>query len=95
MLLLLVTPDYLIINILELNAVVEAMIQKVEDGSYECITCGKRMVNKTKMKRHSEVHLDMAHSCIVCGKIFKTRNALATHYTRNHGSEVVSPWTMK
>ena len=35
----------------------------------------------------------MTHSCIVCAKNFKTRNALSTHYTRYHANDVLSPWT--
>ena len=62
-------------------------------AQYECLTCAKTMQDKTKMRRHVEVHMDMTHNCIVCQKIFKTRNALSTHYTRQHGEEVVSPWT--
>ena len=80
----------------DLNSVLDGMIAKctVEgQGKYMCQTCGKTMDNRAKMKRHAEVHLDMSHSCIVCHKQFKTRNALSTHYTRYHGEEVVSPWT--
>ena len=72
----------------DLNSVLDGMIAKctVEGQSkYMCQTCGKTMDNRAKMKRHAEVHLDMSHSCIVCQKQFKTRNALSTHYTRYHG----------
>jgi len=80
-------------DILELNAVVDTMIQKEEGGRYSCLQCGKTMSDKSKIKRHAEIHLDMSHPCIVCQKVFKTRNVLATHYTREH-PEVTSPWTM-
>ena len=62
-------------------------------AQYMCQTCGKTMSDKTKMRRHAEVHLDMSHPCIVCRKNFKTRNALSTHYTRHHASQVAAPWT--
>jgi len=78
----------------DLNAALEAMIQKEGGGGYSCLECGKHMVSKSKTKRHAEVHLNMAHPCIVCQKVFKTRNVLATHYTREHPNEVISPWTM-
>ena len=51
------------------------------------------MADRAKMRRHAEVHLNMNHPCIACGKNFKTRNALSIHYTRYHGQEVESPWT--
>ena len=66
-----------------------------EDGKYECIQCGKSNQDKSKTRRHVETHLNMTHPCIICGKKFKTRNVLATHYTRDHPNQVVSPWTMK
>lgn len=60
----------------------------VELGVYVCKSCGKRMANKTKIKRHAEVHLDLSHPCSVCGKQFKTRNALSQHYSSIHGQTV-------
>ena len=82
-------------RLLELNAVVESMIQREGGGRYSCLECGKNMADKSKIKRHAEVHLDMSHPCIVCEKVFKTRNVLATHYTRDHPKQVSSPWTMQ
>ena len=80
--------------LLDLNAALEAMVQKEGGRGYSCLECGKHMISKSKTKRHAEVHLNMAHPCIVCQKVFKTRNVLATHYTREHPNEVISPWTM-
>ena len=83
------------IHFSELNDLLESMIEKCEDGSgmYRCKTCGKMSSSRSKSRRHAEVHIDAEHHCIVCGKEFKTRNALSIHYTRYHGSEVASPWT--
>ena len=81
--------------LLELNTVVESMIQREGGGRYSCLECGKNMADKSKIKRHAEIHLDMTHPCIVCEKIFRTRNVLATHYTREHPKQVSSPWTMQ
>ena len=67
------------IFLLDLNAALEAMIQKEGGGRYSCLECGKNMADKSKIKRHAENHLNMAHPCIVCQKVFKTRNALAHH----------------
>ena len=65
--------------LLDLNAALEAMVQKEGGGRYSCLECGKNMSDKSKIKRHAEVHLDMTHPCIVCQKVFRTRFVLATH----------------
>ena len=78
---------------LDLNSVIETMIRRCENGKYECLSCGK-MFEKSKAKRHAEIHLDMSHPCIVCGKVFKTRNTLGHHYSQQHTNMVQSPWTM-
>ena len=75
------------------------MIGRNPDGKYECLTCGKTFGTKQRVQIHAEVHMDLSLPCIVCRKMFKTRNSLATHYTKihggKHGGEIVSPWTMK
>ena len=90
--------DFLISIILDLNSVLDAMILRISEtggpAKYSCQSCGKTMADRAKMRRHAEVHLNMNHPCIACGKNFKTRNALSIHYTRYHGQEVESPWTM-
>ena len=73
---------------------IESMIRRDQFGKHECTTCGKFFDTKQRVKRHVEVHLSIANPCIVCEKVFRTRNALSTHYTRHH-QEVVSPWTME
>ena len=85
----------LIINILDINAVVETLVGRTGDGKYQCLKCGKCFDTKQRVRRHAEIHIDVSLPCIVCQKVFKTRNALSAHYTRKHTSEVVSPWTMK
>ena len=79
-------------SILDLNSTLESMVERSEQGKWRCTVCGLEN-DKYKVKRHAEVHLDLTHSCIVCAKNFKTRNALSTHYTRYHTNDVVSPWT--
>ena len=80
---------------LDLNAVVDAMVEKVQDGTFMCLTCHKTFSSRTDGKRHAEVHLNVSHICIACQKVCKTRSALAVHYTRYHPDEVASPWAMK
>ena len=79
----------LIDRVLDFNMALEAMIGRVEDsGIYVCHQCGKRMLQKDKIKRHAEVHLNLALPCNMCGKVLKTRNALAQHYSVTHGQTV-------
>ena len=78
--------------ILDFNLVLETMIEKCSEGEgpsvYMCKLCLKRMSNKTKIKRHAEIHLDLSHPCNICYKQFKTRNALSQHYSTVHGQTV-------
>ena len=79
---------------LELNAVLETMIEKAELGKWRCKSCGQEN-DKYKIRRHVEVHLNMSHTCIVCGKDFKTTNSLSTHFNRFHGNYVEPSWSNK
>ena len=79
-------------SLLDLNSTLESMVERGSQGKWRCTVCGLEN-DKYKVRRHAEVHLDVSHSCIVCAKSFKTRNALSTHYTRYHANDVVSPWT--
>ena len=47
----------IILPLLDLNAALEAMIQKEGGGRYSCLECGKNMADKSKIKRHAENHL--------------------------------------
>ena len=87
--------SFLIINILDLDAAVDAMVEKIQDGSFMCLNCNKVFSSRKDGRRHAEVHLNVRHTCIACNKVCKTRSALAVHYTRYHPDEVASPWTMK
>ena len=83
--------------VLDLNLALETLVERVEDGltnEYQCKSCGKRMGNRSKMRRHVEVHFDMNLPCSICYKNFKTRNALSQHYNLVHKDEVVAPWSM-
>ncbi|XP_040564413.1 uncharacterized protein [Lepeophtheirus salmonis] len=54
---------------------------------YECVICGKRLgVQVTNARNHVEAkHISSeGHSCDFCGKIYKTKNTLASHVSIKH-----------
>ena len=79
---------------LEFAALLESMIHRGLNGTFECTNCGKSCADKKGIRRHVETHVDMRHSCQLCDKVSKTRVGLAQHYAKYHSSEVVSPWAM-
>ena len=79
----------------DINALIKPMVERIEMGKYVCLTCRKQFPTKQSVERHAEVHLGLSQHCIVCDKIFNTRNTLATHYTKRHGGELASPRSMK
>ena len=78
----------------DINALIKHMVGRIEMGKYVCHTCRKQFPTKQSVERHAEVHLGLSQNCVVCDKIFNTRNSLATHYTKRHGGELASPWSM-
>ena len=81
---------------LDLNALIQTLVGRHEEsGKFCCLTCGKLFEAKQSVERHAEIHLGLSHHCIVCDKVFNTRNTLATHYTKQHPNEVATPWAMK
>ena len=74
--------------ILDLTLSLDTMYQRSGDGKYQCLTCGKTLGDKTMVRRHCEVHLDITHSCTLCGATVKTRNALSQHYRNVHGQKI-------
>ena len=86
----------LIKPVLDLNALIQTLVGRHEEsGKFCCLTCGKLFEAKQSVERHAEIHLGLSHHCIVCDKVFNTRNTLATHYTKQHPNEVATPWAMK
>jgi len=82
----------------DFNNHLEAMIERIDEEEtgmrFNCKSCQKKTSSKQSILRHVETHLDMVHSCNLCGKQSKTRVGLAQHYAKFHGDQVQSPWTM-
>ena len=72
----------------DLDEVLNSMMERMADTRWRCLNCAKTMANSTLMRRHCEIHLDCSHTCNVCGKKAKTRNALEIHTRRYHGNGV-------
>ena len=71
----------------EIENTVNQYIEKCEDGKQKCTLCGKvqHNGNLTHLKNHIETHLEgLSFPCQLCGKTFRSRNALNAHKTRNH-----------
>ena len=73
---------------MEVNNTVDQQIEKCDDGSLKCLVCGKVDSSRNRradLKRHVETHLEgLSFPCQLCGKTFRSRNALNIHNTRNH-----------
>ena len=66
---------------------VNQYIEKGDDGKHKCALCGKvqQNGNLTHLKNHIETHLEgLSFPCQLCGKTFRSRNALNIHNTRYH-----------
>ena len=68
----------------EVDSTVTQYIEKCADGGNKCTLCGK--VEKrylSHLKNHIETHLEgLSFPCQLCGKTFRSRNALSIHKTR-------------
>ena len=77
----------------DLAEVLEEMVAKArgDSGKWMCLQCGKVDIrDKTAAKNHAESHLSSwltSLPCHFCQKVFKSRNSLASHHSRKHGSK--------
>jgi len=61
-----------------------SMIQKMKDGSYQCLQCEYNHARKRPVRRHVEGHVPMRHACNLCNRSFKNRNSLSSHKSLKH-----------
>ena len=69
----------------ELDQQINSMMERL-DGVWVCKTCDKRDRLNTNIKKHIEgIHIEgSTHSCRLCAKNFRSKNALQVHMSRNH-----------
>jgi len=76
----------------ELNLSLDRLIEQSLDGEgklwHKCVSCGKMMKQKDKLRRHVEVHMGWSLPCPICGEVCKTRNGLSHHHARVHRSQM-------
>ena len=78
-------------KIQDLDKRVKSMIEKASDGGsgvraqFKCKTCGK-IAESPQMRNHIEsLHLEgVSLPCELCEKVFRTRNSLSVHKSRDH-----------
>jgi hypothetical protein len=69
-----------------LDATVNSMMEKNDDGKRVCKVCGKIARDKGHMRDHIEgKHINgVSHPCSLCGKSFRSRNSLGSHISQAH-----------
>merc|ERR1712129_61636 len=72
----------------EINARIDGMVERREDGLWLCLQCGQTSKVRFVVRRHAETHLEgFSHPCTDCppGKqAFRTRANLLRHRMRCH-----------
>lgn len=87
-----VTKSPVVVRFKEKNELLEQKIATMflqQEKGWSCITCGKKMLRRTQMRKHVEIHTEgFIHVCSYCEKEFGTRNGLQLHvYTLHKGEE--------
>ena len=69
----------------ELNKTIDSFLEKIGD-IWSCKMCGQKSGKKMNLKRHIEsMHTTGgSHQCKICGKIFRSSNAINTHMYVKH-----------
>ena len=69
-----------VVNVDELDEKINTMMDKGE-GGWNCKACGKQFSKKDNLRQHIEAnHIEGAsHYCGQCGKVSRSRHALAKH----------------
>ena len=66
------------------TALIESVIQKIDNSTWQCNVCMKIQKNHSHAKEHAEIHIEgLSYSCDYCGKTCRTRGTLR-HHKRAH-----------
>ena len=78
-------------DVSDVRKIVQQYMETDSHGKLKCTICGKEAVGKDRgvarshLENHIEIHLEgLSFPCQLCGKTFRSRNALNIHRTRNH-----------
>ena len=69
-----------------IDQVIHSQMQKCGVGLWVCVTCGWETKYKTRLYEHVEAkHMETGgRFCPICQKTCPSKNALASHVSRNH-----------
>ena len=78
-------------DVSDVRKTVQQYMETDINGKSKCTICGKEAVGnlpstaRQGLEKHIETHLEgLSFPCQLCGKTFRSRNALNIHRTRNH-----------
>ena len=69
-----------------LNEQINQLLERTEDGRFQCTICGKVFKTKQQCQYHIEGrHLEgISLPCHLCGRTFRSRHTLSIHHNRHH-----------
>ena len=72
----------------KLNLALEGMVERTgEKNLHRCTSCGKVSRDRSSAMVHCELHLHLSIPCSICGRTFRTRNALSKHLGDAHNQK--------
>ena len=72
----------------KLNRTLEGMVERTgERNLHRCTSCGKVSRDRSSAMVHCELHLHLSIPCTICGRTFRTRNALSKHLGDAHNQK--------
>ena len=72
-------------DIEQINEDIKKYVERLSDGHFKCVLCGKTSNQKSHIRTHIETHLEgLEFQCQICGKTFRSRNSLRFHKSKYH-----------
>lgn len=74
----------------DLNSEIECLMQKLDSGRWQCVSCGWESKFRARLWEHIEsVHVKTSgYSCEICEKFCPSKNAYKIHKSRYHRQSV-------